>query len=66
MAVGLWAFVPGQPDLEAGVTASTGLFYCAVGAGTDVGGGAGAAAGAGMALLVTNAGSIQLNRSCTL
>jgi len=27
MAVGLRALMPGQPDLEAGVTASTGLFY---------------------------------------
>src|SRR5438552_19169875 len=29
MAVGLRALEPGQPDLQAGVTASTGLFFCA-------------------------------------
>ena len=69
----------GQPDLEAGVTASTGLFYCAAGAGceawvvagdfADVGFAAGLAARSGdegIAVAVIRAGSIQFNRSCTL
>ena len=52
MAVGLRALEPGQPDLEAGVTASTGLFYCAKRV-------VGAVAGWGMADDFTRAGSIQ-------
>jgi hypothetical protein len=52
MAVGLRVFTPGQPDLEAGVTASTGLFYCAKRV-------VGAVVGWGMADDFTKAGSIQ-------
>ena len=75
-AVGLRGY-PGQPDLEAGVTASTSLFfyapnYCVdpavVGAEADSAGAvgiAGAGAAAVGAAARRNAGSIQLSRSCT-
>ena len=67
MAVGLRVLMPGQPDLEAGVTASTGLFFARVlqWAGTVAGAVAGepivGAVGSGFDF--SNAGSIQLKRS---